>query len=75
MQPEIIGWDIGGAHVKVVFSNKQKIFRVQQLVCPLWKDIDELKVCIDIVKENNDVKTCRHAVTMTGELVDHFESR
>ncbi len=75
MQPEVIGWDIGGAHVKVVFSNEQKIFRVQQLVCPLWKGIDELSACIDVVKEKIDVKLCRHAVTMTGELVDHFEDR
>ncbi len=75
MRPEIIGWDIGGAHLKVVFATEQKIIRVQQLACPLWKGIGELSDCIKVVQKNIDIELCRHAVTMTGELVDHFESR
>lgn len=75
MQPKALGWDIGGAHVKVALVEDQKITLVEQLSCPLWKGLDELSECIQAVKNICDVDNCQHAVTMTGELVDYFSDR
>lgn len=75
MLPNIIGWDIGGAHVKVVITTNQNISNVQQLACPLWKGIVQLSSCIELVKKNLDFQNYMHAITMTGELVDCFEHR
>lgn len=75
MQPKVIGWDIGGAHVKVAFSHEQTISEVQQLACSLWKGIHELSYCIETIQKHVDFQQYHHAVTMTGELVDHFHNR
>ncbi|MGH1537229.1 MAG: hydantoinase/oxoprolinase family protein [Gammaproteobacteria bacterium] len=75
MQPKVIGWDIGGAHVKVAFANEQSISNVYQHACPLWKGINELSHCIESVQKQYDTNQFSHAVTMTGELVDHFDTR
>ncbi|MFK7816202.1 MAG: hydantoinase/oxoprolinase family protein [Gammaproteobacteria bacterium] len=75
MQPKVVGWDIGGAHVKIAIRHGKYINQVYQLDCPLWKGIDELSSCIKEVKNIIDVTDYSHAVTMTGELVDHFENR
>lgn len=75
MQPKIVGWDIGGAHVKVAITNGESITQIYQLDCPLWKGIDELSRCISEVDNIIDVTAYHHAITMTGELVDHFEDR
>ena len=75
VQTNIIGWDICGAHVKVAIANKQIISQVQQLVCPLWKGVDELSACVEIVQQNANFEQYVHSITMTGELVDHFVDR
>jgi probable H4MPT-linked C1 transfer pathway protein len=75
-QHRFIGWDIGGAHLKVAVSNDQgELQDVIQLPCALWKGIDELqqslKQALSIVSADN----ATHAITMTGELVDAFAHR
>lgn len=79
MQPNskqsVVGWDIGGAHVKVANVNRESISNVYQLACPLWKGMNELSVCIEKIKKWIDCSQSMHAVTMTGELVDHFQNR
>lgn len=75
MLPNIIGWDIGGAHVKVAITNNRIISNVQQLACPLWKGINELSSCIELVKKSVDFQNYAHVITMTGELVDCFGDR
>lgn len=75
MQPNIIGWDIGGAHVKIAIIKGQSVTQVHQFDCPLWKGMDALSACINQVKNIVDMHTYSHAITMTGELVDHFEDR
>jgi probable H4MPT-linked C1 transfer pathway protein len=77
MSIEIIGWDIGGAHLKAVALNDAgEIVAVVQEPCPLWLGLDRLH---DAMSRILDVippgRNGRHAVTMTGELVDFFESR
>jgi probable H4MPT-linked C1 transfer pathway protein len=79
MQPKIVGWDIGGAHIKIAIidevSDGKLVIQVYQFDCPLWKGIDELTACINEVKNIINIDYYTHAITMTGELVDHFSNR
>ena len=74
----IIGWDIGGAHLKAVLLNAQgNIVHIQQLPCPLWRGLHELDSAIQQMLNIFNIKPLRasHAITMTGELVDCFANR
>ena len=73
------GWDIGGAHLKIAYFIANKL-HVQQYACPLWKGIHELQTSMqealaDALSEGVDLLEHSHAVTMTGELVDAFDTR
>ncbi len=71
-----IGWDIGGAHVKVAVIYKQKIMAVYQEPCPLWQGLAKLEFAVQkLLHELPKDKNQRHALTMTGELVDLFHDR
>lgn len=71
-----IGWDIGGAHVKVAVVFQNKIIAVQQQPCPLWQGLDKLESAVKTLLQNlPQDKNSQHALTMTGELVDLFASR
>lgn len=75
MKP-VIGWDIGGAHVKaVMLDSKGEIVRVSQQACALWKGLSLLEDVIQHILQSWQAATYDHAVTMTGELVDLFEDR
>lgn len=71
-----IGWDIGGAHIKVCAVYKHQIVEIFQEPCPLWQGLDKLehavKTLLDKLPQD---KNQQHALTMTGELVDLFENR
>jgi (4-(4-[2-(gamma-L-glutamylamino)ethyl]phenoxymethyl)furan-2-yl)methanamine synthase len=74
----IIGWDIGGAHLKaVLLSGEGEIVQVLQLPCPLWKGLNYLEAAISDALRAFKIKPSDtlHAVTMTGELVDLFANR
>jgi probable H4MPT-linked C1 transfer pathway protein len=77
MRIEFIGWDIGGAHLKAVaVDESRRILAVMQEPCPLWQGLDWLHAALDrILGRLSPASGCRHAVTMTGELVDHFANR
>jgi probable H4MPT-linked C1 transfer pathway protein len=77
MSIEMIGWDIGGAHLKAVALNGAgEIVAVIQEPCPLWLGLDRLHGAMGRVLDAfSPGAGCRHAVTMTGELVDFFENR
>lgn len=78
MKPPVIGWDIGGAHVKAVMLDSQgQILRVSQQACALWKGLSLLEAAIQHVLHDwrIELERCDHAVTMTGELVDLFDNR
>ena len=73
-----IGWDIGGAHLKAVLLGEHgELQYARQLACPLWLGLDQLKEAIATMLELLGCVDCsvNHAVTMTGELVDLFNSR
>jgi len=71
----IIGWDIGGAHIKAVkidfIKKKSKTIRVYS---PLWKNINNLKKSIKLIKKKLG-KTDYHGLVMTAELSDIFKNR
>ena len=75
----VAGWDIGGAHLKVAVAarpsgGKPCLVEVVQVPCALWQGMDKLAEAIATVRPTLRGAR-RHAVTMTGELVDLFESR
>ncbi len=74
MTENYIGWDIGGAHLKAVLLDSDgMVLAATQVYCPLWRGLRELEFAIDHVLLEFNAN--RHAVTMTGELVDIFKNR
>ena len=74
----IIGWDIGGAHLKAVLLNSNGDgVQVLQLPCQLWRGLAQLELAINHALQTFKIKPSDvvHAVTMTGELVDCFANR
>jgi probable H4MPT-linked C1 transfer pathway protein len=71
-----MGWDIGGAHVKAAVINPAgEIIAVYQEPCPLWKGLDQLQCAATRILHEASGWHYRHAITMTGELVDLFAHR
>jgi len=98
----VIGWDIGGAHVKAALVRNGRLEAVRQWPCALWQGLHLLDPVIDDALADwmpahrpesgsrrrslpntpagSDAgahfdRRPEHAVTMTGEMVDLFESR
>ncbi len=70
-----IGWDIGGAHVKVAVIYDHKIIAIYQKPCLLWQGLDKLEFAVQtLLKKLPQTNQC-HGLTMTGELVDLFSDR
>ncbi|CAD6511783.1 hydantoinase/oxoprolinase family protein [Paraburkholderia sabiae] len=77
--PVVFGWDVGGAHVKVSRVDAAGVVcDIAQCACPLWQGLDHLHRAIDAAFARwPDARAAhaRHAVTMTGEMVDLFADR
>ncbi|WP_250440797.1 hydantoinase/oxoprolinase family protein [Caballeronia sp. AZ1_KS37] len=75
----VFGWDVGGAHVKVSMATRAGVLAdVAQWACPLWQGMAHLERAIDAMFERWPAAAdpaARHAVTMTGEMVDLFADR
>lgn len=72
----IIGWDVGGAHVKASLAVAGRVRDVVQIAAPLWQGLHHLDVAIAAVSVRwPEFRTARHAVTMTAEMVDLFDDR
>jgi probable H4MPT-linked C1 transfer pathway protein len=76
----ILGWDIGGAHVKAALLDPGgRLQSVVQLPCPLWQGLDHLqRTCtalLDGLPDHLRETPLRHAITMTGEMADLFPDR
>lgn len=70
----VLGWDIGGAHLKAVLVNLDgSVLEASQVYCPLWRGLHELERAIEHVL--NQMGAPMHIVTMTGELADIFPNR
>jgi len=72
----VIGWDIGGAHVKACLSRRGLVHDVAQWPCPLWQGAEHLDRVLALAHQRwPDLDAAQHAVTMTGEMVDRFANR
>ena len=71
----IIGWDVGGAHLKAArLGLDGTVEAVVQVPCPLWQGMEHLYHAVSEVRGKVG-EAPRHSVTMTGEMVDLFSSR
>ena len=70
----VIGWDVGGAHLKAARAENGRIVDAIQLASPLRLGLDRLAQAFAEAKARMGVAQL-HAVTMTGELADTFSSR
>ncbi|HEU4459798.1 MAG TPA: hydantoinase/oxoprolinase family protein [Methylibium sp.] len=82
-EPLVAGWDIGGAHVKLSLvaprggsAHECVPIAAEQWPCPLWQGLDRLDAVLAEARALwPELDGARHAVTMTGEMVDLFEHR
>ncbi|HVZ03702.1 hydantoinase/oxoprolinase family protein [Hyphomicrobium sp.] len=70
----VAGYDVGGAHLKVARVENGRLADVRQIVCPLWQGLDRLDSALAEAQAVTDGAAV-HAVTMTAELTEIFESR
>jgi len=71
----VIGWDIGGAHLKAAWLDAEgRVLAVRQQPCRLWEGLDRLDEALCAIGAGLPPAR-RHCVTMTGELVDLFPDR
>jgi (4-(4-[2-(gamma-L-glutamylamino)ethyl]phenoxymethyl)furan-2-yl)methanamine synthase len=71
---KVIGWDVGGAHLKAARAENGVITRAVQIPSPLWLGAAELD------RAFSEAETAiggapLNAITMTGELCDAFATR
>jgi (4-(4-[2-(gamma-L-glutamylamino)ethyl]phenoxymethyl)furan-2-yl)methanamine synthase len=72
----VIGWDIGGAHVKAAWCVRGVVQDAAQWPCPLWQGLEHLEHALAAARERwPQLDDAEHAVTMTGEMVDLFPHR
>ncbi len=74
MNERLLGWDIGGAHLKLALVEDASVVAALQLPCALWRGLDELRHAITAALADLPAAD-RHAITMTGELADLFPDR
>lgn len=70
----VIGWDVGGAHLKAARADDGVIVDVVQLPSPLWLGLDRLTEALEMTLDRLGAAD-RHVVTMTAELADVFADR
>lgn len=76
MSIDLVGWDIGGAHLKAAALQGNHVCDVVQRPCPLWQGLHHLdQVLSDIIQTLKPDPHCRHVFTMSGEMVDLFPDR
>ena len=70
----VVGWDIGGAHLKAARCEEGRIVATAQIAAPLRLGLERLVQAFAEAKALIGSANS-HAVTMTGELADTFSSR
>jgi probable H4MPT-linked C1 transfer pathway protein len=70
----VIGWDLGGANLKLARVEAGRVVQAAQIPCPIRQDASKFDATLD-----EALRLCPsgavHAVTMTGELSDVFADR
>jgi probable H4MPT-linked C1 transfer pathway protein len=70
----VLGFDVGGAHLKVARIEAGRVVGAVEIACPLWQGIDRLDAAFSEAR-NALGEASQNAVTMTGELSDIFPTR
>jgi probable H4MPT-linked C1 transfer pathway protein len=70
----VIGWDVGGAHLKAARAENGRIVAAVQVACPLWLDASRLEEAFRAAQTEVGSADA-HVATMTGELSMAFPSR
>ena len=70
----VIGWDVGGVHLKAARAEDGRITRVVQLASPLRGGLERLIAAFGEAKALVG-RADHHVITMTGELADTFAAR
>ena len=70
----VIGWDLGGVHVKAALVEDGRVVEAVQAPCRLWRGVPALDETFSHLPEWVRGEAA-HAVTMTGELTDCFADR
>ena len=70
----VIGWDIGGVHLKAARAETGRVVKAVQIAAPLRAGLERLLEAFARAKTEVGPAQ-RHIVTMTGELADTFSSR
>ena len=70
----ILGWDIGGAHVKAARVEDGVVTAAAQIPCAPHQGLADLEAALRSMRRRMGVVE-RHAVTMTAELSDAFADR
>lgn len=74
MSAPVIGWDVGGAHLKrAVIDAGGRLLSAEIVPCPLWRGLGELDAALAALGDGPP--EAASAITMTGELVDLFPDR
>src|SRR5262249_42075431 len=75
MTDTILGWDVGGANVKVArISDRSHAPSIVEQPFPLWREFDRLPAVLASLAGPAD-PAAPMAVTMTGELADCFVTK
>ncbi|MBQ0960684.1 H4MPT-linked C1 transfer pathway protein [Ideonella sp. 4Y11] len=76
MSELVIGWDLGGAHLKACRWAGAQVQDVAQWPCPVWQGLPQLEAAMALAWARwPDLRQARHALTMTAEMTDLFEDR
>jgi probable H4MPT-linked C1 transfer pathway protein len=70
----VVGWDIGGVHLKAARAEDGCIVDAVQVAAPLRAGLEPLKNAFGVAKARMG-RAQLHVVTMTAELADTFASR
>jgi probable H4MPT-linked C1 transfer pathway protein len=70
----VIGWDVGGVHLKAARAEAGRVVKVIQIASPLRPGLERLTQAFGEAKAEIGPAQ-HHVVTMTGELADTFASR
>ena len=74
----VVGWDVGGAHVKGCLVVDGRVCDAAQWPAPLWQGLEHLDAALDLARQRWPEAArsgARHVATMTGEMVDLFPHR
>jgi (4-(4-[2-(gamma-L-glutamylamino)ethyl]phenoxymethyl)furan-2-yl)methanamine synthase len=70
----IVGWDVGGVHLKAARADDGRVVKAIQVASPLRTGLERLTQAFAEAKAEIG-RAQHHVVTMTGELADTFASR